>query len=245
MFHFEVDKSCQQVHLKQFYRLVHWYDLQGSWRRQIPLKLSINMRRSIVLANTRLGITYVWQYIWNIDRGKSGPRNVFQNPICFLMIGFCSVWEMIFWRRKNNFVSYFQPGHIINPIMGIQMILCFQTTWWVLKPQILDFFFKMWDISPTKHFNGWYSFRNKDIEEVISYDILGWLRESRHRRWLSFFTSTQLIMKQRWVGVGVVRSPTIWSLSVLYNSPDLNKAYTQIALKSGWNIKKNCQLWYM
>ena len=72
-----------------------------------------------------------WQYIWNIDRGKSGPRNVFQNPICFLMIGFCSVWEMIFWRRKNNFVSYFQPGHIINPIMGIQMILCFQTTWQV------------------------------------------------------------------------------------------------------------------
>ena len=147
MFHFEVDKSCQQVHLKQFYRLVHWYDLQGSWRRQIPLKLSINMRRSIVLANTRLGITYVWQYIWNIDRGKSGPRNVFQNPICFLMIGFCSVWEMIFWRRKNNFVSYFQPGHIINPIMGIQMNLCFQTTWWVLASQIFEFFSKC----ETKH----------------------------------------------------------------------------------------------
>ena len=67
-------QKLPKVHLKQFYCLVHWYDLQGSWRRQIPLKLSINMRRSIVLANTRLGITYVWQYTQDLKHWQRQKR---------------------------------------------------------------------------------------------------------------------------------------------------------------------------
>ena len=109
MFHFEVDKSWQQVHLKHFYCLVHWYDLQGSWRRQIPLKLSINMRRSIVLANTRLGITYVDNTFETLTEAKADPG-------MFSKIQFVSLWSAFAqyerWSFEEEKIILF---HIFNP----------------------------------------------------------------------------------------------------------------------------------
>ena len=89
-------QKLPKVHLKQFYCLVHWYDLQGSWRRQIPLKLSINMRRSIVLANTRLRITYVDNTFETLTEAKADPG-------MFSKIQFVSLWSAFAQYERWSF----------------------------------------------------------------------------------------------------------------------------------------------